>query len=185
MTDRREVYLSVDVETAGPIPGEYSLMSIGACNVDTPGRTFACELKPLNRNADPKALEITGLSLETLDQRGLPPEEAIRRFDEWVRAEAGTSGPPVFVALNAPFDWSFVNYYFYRFIGRNPFGFTALDIKAYYMGVTGCQWADTRSSRMAKSLKPTLTGDHTALHDALYQAELFRLVRDRAGHTLP
>ena len=40
----------------------------------------------------------------------------------------------VFVGFNAPFDWSFVNYYFHRFLGHNPFGFTAVDIKAYYMG---------------------------------------------------
>ena len=28
-----EVFISVDVETAGPIPGEYSLLTIGACDV--------------------------------------------------------------------------------------------------------------------------------------------------------
>ena len=28
-----ELYVSVDVETSGPIPGEYSLLSIGACLV--------------------------------------------------------------------------------------------------------------------------------------------------------
>ena len=35
----------------------------------------------------------------------------------------------------------------------------------------------TRSSAMARRLNPTLQGDHDALHDALYQAELFRLAR--------
>jgi hypothetical protein len=68
------------------------------------------------------------------------------------------------------------NYYFHRFTGGNPFGFTALDIKAVWMGVTGGSWADTRSSRIAEVLKPELQGDHDALHDALYQAELFRLI---------
>ena len=53
MTAEREVFISVDVETAGPIPGEYGLLSIGACDVDNPARTFTCELKPLNWNADP------------------------------------------------------------------------------------------------------------------------------------
>ena len=36
MTKNREVFLSVDVETAGPIPGEYSLLTIGACNIEDP-----------------------------------------------------------------------------------------------------------------------------------------------------
>lgn len=48
----------------------------------------------------------------------------------------GTCGgkQPVFVGFNAGFDWSFVNWYFLRFLGENPFGFAPLDIKSYYMG---------------------------------------------------
>lgn len=178
MIAQREIFVSVDVETAGPIPGEYSLLSIGACDVDNETRTFSCELKPISRNADPAALAVTGLSLDVLERNGLTPEEAMQRFDVWATGLAPAGESLIFVDFNAPFDWSFVNYYFHRFRGRNPFGFTALDTKAYYMGVTGCDWAETRSSRMAKSLKPSRTSDHKALGDALYQAELFRLIRE-------
>lgn len=183
MTTDREVFLSVDVETAGPIPGEYSLLSIGACHVDEPERTFSCELKPLNRNADPKALEITGLSLDRLEEAGLSAQVAMERFDAWIAGCLSATDKPVFVGLNAPFDWSFVNYYFHRFIGRNPFGFAALDIKAYYMGATRCRWTETRSSSMARTLRLRSSGDHQALHDAQYQAELFRLIRDSKDRT--
>jgi ribonuclease T len=174
---KREVYISVDVETSGPIPGEFSLLSIGACNVDDEGQTFACTLKPITRNADPKALEVSGLSLDELELSGLEPNEAMARFAAWLH-KSGAEGSLVFVGFNAPFDWSFVNYYFHRFFGSNPFGFTALDIKAYYMGLTRCAWSDTRSSRIEAVLKPLKKGDHNALHDAQYQAELFRLMRD-------
>lgn len=180
MSLKREVFISVDVETAGPIPGEYSLLSIGACAVDDDSQTFQCELKPINRNADPKALEVTGLSLDDLAERGLEPEAAMEAFELWAKTLAGDDGALVFVGFNAPFDWSFVNYYFHRFAGGNPFGFTALDIKALYMGVVGGTWADTRSSKIAERLAPTRRGDHDALHDALYQAELFRLVRQKS-----
>jgi ribonuclease T len=181
VSTEREIFVSVDVETAGPIPGEYSLLSIGACLVDDPTRTFACELRPLNRNVDPEALKITGLCLETLERTGLPAKQAMERFDAWLAESIGPGCRPVLVGLNAPFDWSFVNYYFHRFLGRNPFGFTALDIKAYYMGATGCSWADTRSSCIAETLKPERKPDHKALDDAQYQAELFRLMRARTG----
>ena len=177
MTDQREIFVSVDVETAGPIPGEFSLLSIGACVVDDKSLTFACELKPLNRNADPMALKVSGLSLEALERTGLGPEETMKRFADWLKGLVCGDEVLVFVGFNAPFDWSFVNYYFHRFIGENPFGFSALDIKAYYMGATACQWADTRSSRMAAALQPRRQPNHTALHDAEYQAELFRLIR--------
>lgn len=177
MTSKHEVFLSVDVETAGPIPGEYSLLTIGACDVSDPTQTFACELKPTTRNADPKALEVTGLSLDRLEQEGLDPAVAMRTFRDWVVRIAGADATPVFVGFNAPFDWSFVNYYFHRYLGENPFGFAALDIKSMYMGANGSSWAQTRSSQIAADLHPVLKGDHDALHDAQYQAELFRLIR--------
>ena len=46
------------------------------------------------------------------------------------------------------------------------------------MGATGCSWSETKSSAMAAELVPASKGDHNALHDAKFQAELFRLARD-------
>lgn len=178
----QEIYVSVDVETAGPVPGKYSMLSIGACAVENPERVFSRLLKPLNREADPAALEISGLSLEALERDGSDPIEAMLAFETWLKELApGDNDKVVFVGLNAPFDWSFINYYFHVFIGRNPFGFTALDLKAYFMGITGCPWSETGSSRIAKWVKPKRRPDHDAVHDAQYQAELFALVRKKAG----
>ncbi len=181
MTAPREVFISVDVETSGPIPGEYSLLSIGACNADAPEQTFFREMKPVTRKADPKALEITGLSLDRLAQDGLEPATAMRAFSDWLSEVATADAKLVFVGLNAPFDWSFVNYYFHHYLGINPFGFAALDIKALYMGAYACNWSETSSKKMAAKLHPSSHGDHNALHDALYQAELFRLIRQRTS----
>lgn len=182
MSAKREIFVSVDVETAGPIPGEYSLLSIGACDVDDQDRTFTCMVKPVNRNAYPGALEVTGLTLDQVEQSGLEPREAMQRFFGWLNSLAKKDEVLVFVGFNAPFDWSFINYYFHKYTGENPFGFTALDVKAYYMGSTGCSWSDTRSSCISDDLKPTRHGDHTPLIDAQYQAELFRRIRAR-NHT--
>lgn len=179
MTERNsEVFVSVDVETSGPVPGVHSMLSIGACLVDRPEITFTALIQPISQAFDPDALAVTGLSLDELKVSGKKPEEAMAGFARWVEESAELGATPVFVGFNAPFDWSFVNYYFHRFLGSNPFGFTALDIKALYMGATGCAWSDTRSSRIAGHLKPELMGDHDALNDALYQAELFRLISE-------
>jgi ribonuclease T len=172
-----EVFISVDVEAAGPIPGEYSLLSIGACNVHDDATAFECVVKPINRNFDVKALKVAHLSLDEMERIGLPPAEAMQTFRRWIHETCGREGRPVFVGFNASFDWSFVNYYFHRYIGENPFGFAALDIKSLYMGATGCAWDETRSSRVATRLKPKLRATHDALQDARYQAEMFRLIR--------
>ncbi len=173
----KEHYISVDIEASGPIPGEYSMLSLGASVIDDDDKTFHVQLKPLNGNAVPEALAVTGLSLETLERDGVAPATAMSSFASWVQESLPDGANAVFVGLNAPFDWSFVNYYFVRFCGENPFGHTALDIKAMYMGATGCTWSQTTSSQMAKRLHPKKKGTHCALEDALYQAELFRLAR--------
>ena len=182
MNSRSDVLVSVDVETSGPIPGKYSLLAIGACAVDGDD-AFSCEIKPLNDNADPKAMEVIGLSLDALKDGGLTPSQAMERFSEWLYSLRSEAESFVFVGLNAPFDWSFINYYFHRFAGGNPFGYTALDIKAYYMGVTGCRWSETTSSAMSRMLRPQLAPDHQALQDARFQAELYRLIRSRTRDT--
>jgi DNA polymerase III epsilon subunit-like protein len=172
----REIYISVDIEASGPIPAEYSLLSIGACVAYEPERAFSCLVKPISLNADPKAIEVTGLNLDELAATGLAPERAMTAFADWVQ-EVANGATPVFVGLNAAFDWSFVNYYFLRYVGSNPFGFAALDIKSLFMGARGCSWYETRSSNMKKELGATSSGTHDALTDARFQAELFRLVR--------
>ncbi|MCW6034467.1 3'-5' exonuclease [Pantoea sp. JK] len=178
MSKLNEVFISVDVETSGPVPGKYSLLSIGACRTDGLGPTFSCEIKPTSEYYVPEALEVTGLSLEALELKGLTPYEAMDSFKSWIASVTGPSESPVFVGLNASFDWSFINYYFHIYLGENPFGFTALDIKSLYMGSYATSWADTRSSRIAKKLKVEATGNHDALKDAEYQAILFRAIMD-------
>ena len=176
--NRPEVFISVDVEAAGPYAGRYSLLSIGACLVDQPQVVFEAALKPLSVEADPKALEVSGLSLDHLAATGETPRDAMLRFEAWIAEVTPDEAQSVFVGLNAPFDWAFVNHYFLEQLGRNPFGFSALDIKALYMGATGCSWLQARSSVMRKTLGAVLEGDHDALHDAQAQAELFRLIHE-------
>ena len=153
MTNSNDCFISVDVETAGPIPGEYSMLSLGACVVGCRDEGFYVELKPISDKALPDALKVTGFDLAELGKTGERPEAAMARFRDWLAAACG-GRKPVFVGFNAGFDWSFVNWYFHRFLGANPFGFAPLDIKSYYMGFTGCSWEDTKSSRLRRNFSP-------------------------------
>jgi ribonuclease T len=169
-----EFLISVDVETAGPNPSQYSLLTIGACTVGDHPSTFYIELKPVNMNALPEALAISHLSMERLAERGLDPAEAMRQFDAWLKHEVPAGQKPLFVAFNAPFDWMFVNDYFHRYLGRNPFGHTALDIKAFYMGMEDVSWTETNMAHVSSRYLGDRTLTHHALRDALDQAEIFR-----------
>lgn len=83
-----ETYISVDVETSGPYPGEYSLLSIGACTLAVPRETFYVELKPVNRNQTPEAMSVHRLSMDRLAVHGLEPAQAVARFKDWLAALA-------------------------------------------------------------------------------------------------
>lgn len=178
---KEELYISVDVETSGPVPGVYSLLSIGACLVDEPERSIYLELKPDSETHDPEAVAVTGLDISRLDIEGMVPSEAMLLFEQWLKSSIRSEQKLIFVGLNAPFDWSFINYYFHKYLGANPFGFTAIDMKAYFMGSLGCSWKETKSSQMADKLNPHSAPTHNALEDARFQAELFALMlADRA-----
>ena len=176
MTVKKEIFISVDIEASGPIPGKYSLLSIGACLVSDTDVNFSCELKPTTSEFIPAALEITGLTLEELKDRGLQPREAMLAFNQWIDQVTPLNDIPVFVGLNAPFDWSFVNYYFHVYLGENPFGFSALDIKALFMGRLETSWSESKSSHMTKILDVPMTANHNALKDAIFQANLFSAI---------
>jgi DNA polymerase III epsilon subunit-like protein len=172
-----EAYISIDIEAAGPIPGEYSMLSLGACLVEAPETTFYAEFRPVSDRYVPEALNVGGLSLERLREVGCDPAEAMASLRDWVDEVAGERRA-VFVGFNASFDWAFVNWYFHVFLGTNPFGIGALDIKAYYMGLSGVTWAETSSSRLPKEFWPSRAQTHNALDDAIAQAEIFRKLLD-------
>jgi ribonuclease T len=167
-----ELYISVDVETSGPIPGEFSLLSLGACVVGHTDRTFYAELKPLSDNFVQAALEVNQLSMDELKRSGESPAEAMGRFEKWILNEADGKRP-VFVAFNATFDWSFTHWYFIKFLGRDPFGISGLDIKAYYMGLKKTRWGQTTKKQIRATFTPGHRHTHNALEDAIEQAEIF------------
>lgn len=177
-----ETYISVDVETAGPAPERFALLSIGACRVADPDTTFTIELQPDRMESDEQAMRVAGLTLEGLLKTGVAPAEAMARFAEWLERVTPEGQHPVFVAFNAPFDWMFVSTYFSRYLGTNPFGYAALDIKAYAMGARRCRWKDTSFRILSAAYGGRDSLIHNALQDALDQARLFRqLLMDPEG----
>ena len=182
--DDHEVLVSVDVEASGPSPSAGSLIAIGACLVDQPQVGFYRELQPVDGMPwNASAERVHQLREAELRRDGIPPAEAMREFANWID-DVSTGARPVFVGFNAPFDWMFVADYFHRFLGANPFGISALDLKALYMGRYAVErWSDTTKGAIARRI--TLDGAHThqALDDARVQADLARQLLARDGHS--
>jgi DNA polymerase III epsilon subunit-like protein len=177
---KEDVFVSVDTEADGPIPGEYSMISLGAVVAGRPEATFYREIRPISDRFVPEALAVSGLDREKLLREGAAPEAAMRDFAAWLKG-VSPARRPVFVAFNATFDWMFVSYYFHRFTGDNPFGISGLDIKAYYMGALGKRtWADTAKRNMEKRFLSDAPHTHNALDDAREQAEIFLKVKAHA-----
>ena len=170
-----EVFISVDIETSGSIPGKYSMLSLGACEIGRTERRFYVELRPTSEVFVPEAMKVVGRPLSEFAEVGQEPRTAMGAFRDWIE-QIRENRQPVFAAFNATFDWSFVNWYFQTYLQHNPFGYAGLDIKSYYMGLKGCSWADTRLSRIAKEYKTISPHTHNALDDAIQQAEMFELM---------
>ncbi|HWH96857.1 MAG TPA: 3'-5' exonuclease [Pseudolysinimonas sp.] len=174
---RPERFVSVDVETAGPTPGDYAMISIGACLVDEPDRGFYVELKPDRDAVVEAALKVSGLDMAELKAHGTEPKQAMEEFAQWI---SDVVPPPthraVFVGFNAVFDWMFVNEYFVRYGIENPFGHGGLDIKSYYVGMMGSTWEQTSMKHLSPKYLDGRPLSHNALGDARDQAELFRAI---------
>jgi DNA polymerase III epsilon subunit-like protein len=180
MADRTEAFVSVDVEAAGGSPSVGSLLSIGACLVDQPEVGFYVELKPIPDHPwDYQAETIHGLDRQRLDRDGLEPRDAMERFAAWL-AQACAGRQPVFVGFNAPFDWMFVADYFWRYLGSNPFGISALDLKSYFLAREDVpNWRSTRREVVDATLGIDPDHSHHALEDAQGQARIARVLLGR------
>ncbi len=174
MTAPTETFISVDVETAGPFPERYSLLSIGACLVNDPADGFYIELKPTKPGVLESSLHASQLSIENLSREGVPPVVAMQQLSDWIRRAAPPGQRPLMVAFNAPYDWAFINHYFLEYLGENPFGHSAIDIKAFYMGLIGCPWEETSMLYLSPRFLKGQQLPHDALADARLQADLFR-----------
>ncbi len=147
----RELYLSVDVEPDGHVPGTSSIVSLGACAaavrdeagaieaLDPERHTFYAVLRPITDGYVEKALRVTGFDRAALERDGRAPEEALPAFAAWIDGLAAEhDAQPVLAAYPLGFVWHFTQYYLHEYAGRSPFGQSAhYDMKTAYAVLAG------------------------------------------------
>ena len=155
------MYVMVDIEADGPIPGDFSMISLGAIVVEPAlDRTFSSRLRPISEEWVPEALAVSGHTREATLGFAEPRAEMLR-FRDWL---ASLKKQAIFISDNNGFDWMFVCWYFHHFIGKNPLGFSSQNLGSLYKGLM----KDTRMT--FKHLRKT-KHTHDPLDDARGNAE--------------
>jgi hypothetical protein len=141
-------YIMVDVESDGPIPGDYSMTCFGAIVVEPSlEKTFYGKLKPISEKWIPEALAVSGFHREEtllFDD----PKTVMARFSTWI--ETSSNGRPLFISDNNGYDWQFVNWYFHHFIGKNPFGHSSSNLGSLYKGFVRDTFTNFKHLRKTK-----------------------------------
>lgn len=125
-------YIVVDVESDGPITGIHSMVCFGAVVVDHKGlkQTFYGQIKPISDQYQEETLSVSGFSREE-HEKFEEPEIVMKRFADWLK-EQGTG--IILISDNNGYDAAWINYYFHRFYGSNPFGWSSRRIGDLFCG---------------------------------------------------
>lgn len=161
----------VDIESDGPIPGDYSMISFGAVVVDNDlSKTFYGQLKPISDRWIPEALAVSGHTREealTFND----PKAVMEDFAVWLKS---LNSRPMFYSDNNGFDWQFINWYFHHFTGNNPFGFSSSNIGSLYKGMVKNTFKNFKHLRKTKHT-------HHPVDDAKGNAEALLHMKKELG----
>ena len=179
---KNEVYVSVDVESDGPIPGPHSMLSFGAVAFDSAGNEishFEANLEALEgASGHPATMtwwETQPQAWEACRRDQKPASNAMKEFHSWLKSLPGN---PVFVGFPVAFDFMFVYWYLMKFVGDSPFSHSALDIKTLAWTKLGGNYRRATKRNMPKNwFTPGLPHNHVALDDAREQGHLFFNIR--------
>lgn len=175
MIDKNQIYVCVDIEADGCVPGIYSMLSIAAVATDAKKdiSEFYRTIQPCkDAKQDPDTIEWWSKHPEAWEEvttNPQPPEKVMKEFVAWVKS---LGAEPVFVAHPVALDYTFVGWYLQKFAGEDPFrnekNFSrTLDLRSFISG----KYNITLTQAHRKNLPEALTKGmpkhtHQAIDDA-------------------
>ncbi|MEN8260176.1 MAG: exonuclease [Pseudomonadota bacterium] len=178
MTNKQaEIYVSVDIEADGPIPGLHSMLSIGAVAYTAEGKSvgeYTANLETL-----PEALPHPSMQAwwekfpdawAACRRDPRAPKGVMTEFAAWLEK---LPGKPIFVGWPATWDFMWVYWYLIRFTGLRPFSEHGIDMRSYAMGMRKRDFGRCGKSYLPKRWFSKHPHTHVALDDAREQGELF------------
>lgn len=185
----KEIYISTDIEADGPIPGEYSMLSLGSVAIDKNGKIlgeFYRKLRSLpNAKQHPETMKFwkeNPEAWEEVTKNQEEPEKVMNDYIKWCwqfRSESDNQRP-VFIAWPATFDFMFVYWYMVKFgkdcdkqfLKHTPFAIAGLDVRTYAMALLKQNYLDT-GPLPEKITKNTGEHTHKSIDDARKNALIF------------
>ena len=181
-----ELYISTDVETDGPIPGPFSMLSFASAAfvIEKNPKTaklekrlvdsFSANLSQLpDATTDPDTMEFWKKFPEAWQhstENPQAPEIVIPKYNEWLKA---LEGKPIFVAYPLGFDFTFIYWYLHKFAGESPYKHHGLDMRSYAMAALKRNYSSSDKQNMPEHWFDDLPHTHKALDDAIAQGALF------------
>jgi hypothetical protein len=183
----KELYISVDIETNGLVPGLHSMISLGAAAFDIETGVIH---GIFHHNLEP--LDVLEVDIETMDwwkqypeayeqatQGAKPAIEVMRTFVKWIEHVKQKTGAQkvVFAAWKPDFDLGFVRFYLGWFGLENPGGRagSGFDIKTAASLALGIPYSETKVSSVTALWLNDAVHTHNAVEDAAQQAKLAHL----------
>ena len=156
----------VDIEADGPIPGDYSMVEIGAVKLtENLDNTFYIDIKPMATNFMPSALESIGKTREETLKFTHTPAHAMFLFKKWIEENNKEGTRPMLFSDNNGFDFMFTHWYFVHFLGNDPFGWTSRNLQDIFRGMKM-----NMKDRGFKKMRDT-KHDHSPVNDAKGNSE--------------
>lgn len=154
-----------DVESDGPAPGIYSMISLGAVVVESGfKKTFTAKYAPISNNYNPYILQKI-IKITREEQLAYPNHKTFIEFVEWCNQVSG-GGRIQAWSDNPAYDFMWIAYYSALLGVENPIGHSARRIGDLNAGVN-LDVGDTSSWKKYRKTKHT----HDPLDDAKGNAE--------------
>jgi hypothetical protein len=128
MSRGSQLWIMIDIETSGPVIGRHSMTELGA-SVGSADEGVLGGFESLIR---PIGMDVIA-SPESFDRalrEGVPPVDAMKSFAQWSRPWLEKNA--TFIARPAAFDWPWVVWYAWQFLGENPFGFKSVCASSWF-----------------------------------------------------
>jgi hypothetical protein len=155
----------VDVEATNLSPFSGVMTEFGAVEYDS-----RASFHGVLWDAEPDP-DVPAKPLVTLDSKHYDEKSVMEKFATWIKQTS--KGRPIFVSDNNGYDSQWINFYFDKHLGVNPFGHSSRRISDFWAGLQ----SDFYNTQKWKQYRVT-EHDHNPVNDSLGNVEAFHKIME-------